>query len=55
MLKKLYQPRVYYQKAGVMLSELVPQDGQQTDLLGFLSINQVRQADGDGGQHQQAV
>ena len=32
LLKKMYQPGVYYQKAGVMLSELVPQEGQQTDL-----------------------
>ncbi|MEO7560038.1 MAG: DUF4113 domain-containing protein [Nitrosospira sp.] len=39
ILKKVYRPQVYYQKAGVMLSELVPEDGQQTDLLGFLSIN----------------
>jgi DNA polymerase V len=38
LLKKLYQPGVYYQKAGVMLSELVPQRGQQTDLFGF-SVN----------------
>jgi DNA polymerase V len=39
LLKKLYQPEVYYQKAGVMLSELVPEAGQQTDLLGFSSAN----------------
>ena len=32
LLKKMYRPEVYYQKAGVMLSELVPEGGQQTDL-----------------------
>jgi len=36
LLKKLYQPEVYYQKAGEMLSELVPQGGQQTDRLRVL-------------------
>jgi DNA polymerase V len=39
LLKKMYRPEVYYQKAGVMLSELVPEAGQQTDLLGFSSAN----------------
>ena len=33
----MYQPEVYYQKAGVMLSELVPAEGQQAGLLGFSS------------------
>jgi DNA polymerase V len=28
---------VYYQKAGVMLSELVPHEGQQTDLFAYSS------------------
>jgi DNA polymerase V len=37
LLKKMYQPKVYYQKAGVMLSELVPAEGQQAGLLGFSS------------------
>jgi DNA polymerase V len=37
LLKKLYQPEVYYQKAGVMLSELVPQGGQQTDRFAYSS------------------
>jgi DNA polymerase V len=37
LLKKMYQPEVYYQKAGVMLSDLVPQDGQQTDLFAYSS------------------
>jgi DNA polymerase V len=33
----MYQPEVYYQKAGVMLSELVPYAGQQTDLFAYSS------------------
>ena len=37
LLKKMYQPEVYYQKAGVMLSELVPHEGQQTDLFAYSS------------------
>ncbi len=39
LLKKLYQPEVYYQKAGVMLSELVRQGGQQTDLSAYSSAS----------------
>ena len=39
ILKKVYRSQVYYQKAGVMLSELVPDGGQQTDLLGFSSTH----------------
>lgn len=35
LLKKLYKEGIYYQKAGVMLMELVPSQGQQTDLFGF--------------------
>lgn len=35
LLKRIYRPGVYYQKAGVMLMELVPQGGQQIDLFGF--------------------
>jgi DNA polymerase V len=35
ILKKMYKPQVYYQKAGVMLSELVSEGGQQIDLLGY--------------------
>lgn len=35
ILKKLYKEGIYYQKAGVMLMELVPSLGQQTDLFGF--------------------
>jgi DNA polymerase V len=29
LLKKLYQPEVYYQKAGVMLSELVRKEASR--------------------------
>ncbi|SCX88956.1 Y-family DNA polymerase [Nitrosospira sp. Nsp13] len=39
ILKKMYRPQVYYQKAGVMLSELVLETGQQIDLLGFSSTH----------------
>jgi DNA polymerase V len=35
ILKKMYKPQVYYQKAGVMLSELMAEGGQQIDLLGY--------------------
>jgi DNA polymerase V len=34
-LKRIYKRDIYYQKAGVMLMELVPEQGQQTDLFGF--------------------
>lgn len=34
-LKQIFAPDVYYQKAGVMLMELVPEQGQQLDLLGY--------------------
>jgi hypothetical protein len=39
ILKKIYQAEVYYQKAGVTLSELVPKGEQQIDLLGFSSAD----------------
>ena len=32
LLKQIYKEGIYYQKAGVMLMELVPADGQQKDL-----------------------
>lgn len=35
LLKQIYLKNIYYQKAGVMLMELVPKGGQQTDLFGF--------------------
>ncbi len=37
LLKQIYKKDIYYQKAGVMLMELVPEGGQQTDLFGFSS------------------
>lgn len=37
LLKKMYQPEVYYQKAGVMLSELVPEEGRQMDFFAYSS------------------
>ncbi len=39
ILKRMYIPQVYYQKAGVMLSELVPESGQQMELLGYSSTS----------------
>lgn len=39
ILEKLYREGIYYQKAGVMLMELVPSGGQQTDLFGFTLDN----------------
>ena len=35
VLKKLYKEGIYYQKAGIMLSNLVPEAGQQLDIFGF--------------------
>ena len=35
ILKKIFKQGIYYQKAGVMLMELVPSQGQQKDLFGF--------------------
>jgi len=35
ILKKIYGPRVYYQKAGVMLLDLVPEQGRQLDMYGY--------------------
>ena len=37
LLKKIYKPDIYYQKAGVMLMDLVPEGGQQQDLYGYSS------------------
>ncbi|WP_181320526.1 DUF4113 domain-containing protein [Nitrosospira sp. Nsp2] len=39
LLKKMYQSEVYYQKAGVMLSDLVSEEGQQTDLFAYSSAH----------------
>jgi DNA polymerase V len=38
-LKQLYKPNFNYAKAGVMLSELVPQQGCQTDLFSMAASN----------------
>jgi len=35
ILKRIYKPGFRYQKAGVMLGEIVPAAGQQNDLFGF--------------------
>lgn len=35
VLKRIYKPDVYYQKAGVMLMDLVPNAGLQNDLFGY--------------------
>ncbi|MBA4143998.1 MAG: Y-family DNA polymerase [Nitrosospira sp.] len=45
LLKKMYQPQVYYQKAGVILSDLVPKEGQQTDLFAYSSSRSGRLMD----------
>lgn len=39
MLKKLYKQGIYFQKCGVMLMDLVPEGGQQTDLFGYSDGN----------------
>lgn len=37
LLREVFKEGIYYQKAGVMLMELVPEGGQQRDLFGFSS------------------
>ena len=39
-LKKIYKPKVYYQKSGVMLMDLVPEGGQQLNILGYSNNNE---------------
>ncbi len=39
LLKRIYKPDIYYQKAGVMLMELVADGGQQQDLFGYSTDN----------------
>jgi DNA polymerase V len=34
-VRKMYQENIYFQKAGVLLSDLVPEQGQQLDIFGF--------------------
>jgi DNA polymerase V len=36
VLKSIFKPGIYYQKCGVMLTELVPAAGRQSDLFGFV-------------------
>jgi DNA polymerase V len=35
ILQRIFQPAVYYQKAGVMLLDTVPGGDRQTDLFGY--------------------
>ena len=42
-LKKIFKEGVYYQKAGVMLTDLVPEAGQQLDIFGFSNGNERSQ------------
>lgn len=37
---KIFKPGFRYQKAGVMLSEIMPASGQQTDLFGFKPVDE---------------
>jgi len=39
LLKQIFMPGIYYQKAGVMLMDLVPNEGKQTDLFGYSQGN----------------
>lgn len=39
ILNNIYRPGFKYQKAGVMLGEIVPAGGQQTDMFGFRSAD----------------
>lgn len=43
-LKKIFKEGIYYQKAGVMLTDLVPYAGQQLDIFGFSNGNERSQA-----------
>lgn len=36
ILKALFKKDIYYQKCGVMLTELVPASGKQSDMFGFV-------------------
>lgn len=44
VLRKLYKEDIYYHKAGVMLTDLVPEAGQQLDIFGFSNGNDKSQA-----------
>ena len=43
VLNKLYKEGIYYLKGGVMLSDLVPEAGQQMDIFGFSNQNERSQ------------
>ncbi len=43
LLKKIHKPDIFYQKAGVMLMDLVPEAAQQQDLYGY-SANDLKSA-----------
>lgn len=40
VLKKIYKPNIYYQKCGVMLMDLVSEEGQQLDIFGYSNDNE---------------
>jgi DNA polymerase V len=43
-LKRIFKPGIYYQKCGVMLTELVPASGKQSDMFGFIEGDARRDA-----------
>ncbi len=43
-VRKMYKENIYYQKAGVMLTNLVPNEGQQLDIFGFSKHDSKSQA-----------
>lgn len=44
IVRRLYKEKVYFQKAGVLLSDLVPEAGQQLDIFGFTKDCEKSQA-----------
>lgn len=42
-VRKMFKAGIYFQKAGVMLSELVPETGQQLDIFGYSGQNEKSQ------------
>ncbi len=42
-VRKMFKAGIYFQKAGVMLSELVPEMGQQLDIFGYSGENEKSQ------------
>jgi DNA polymerase V len=43
-VKKMFRDNIYYQKAGVMLTDLVPENGQQLDIFGYSKQDNKSQA-----------